>query len=65
MASVDVGHIGTYYQPGGGRMGKAGVDLFRWKMKGEEALKAEFCSPSPATALVADGWNIESKNGMC
>jgi hypothetical protein len=40
-------------------------NAFRWKMKGKPALKAELCSPGPATALAADGWKIESKNGMC
>jgi Chlorophyllase enzyme len=63
LADVDVGHIGTYYQMGGGRLGRAGVDFLRWKLKGEESLKPLFCSSE--STMVKDGWTIKSKNGMC
>ncbi|KAF2402647.1 hypothetical protein EJ06DRAFT_473443 [Trichodelitschia bisporula] len=61
--SIDVGHIGTYYQKGGGKIGRAAVAYFSWKQKGETKYKAEFCGTGGELTKV--GWKFEAKNGMC
>jgi hypothetical protein len=64
-ATVDVGHMGSYYQKSGGRMGKAASAFFKWQFKGDTASKALFCSPTTDSFLGKLGFQIESKNGMC
>ena len=63
-ATIEVGHIGTYYQKCGGKMGKAAVSFFKWQQKGDAASKAIFCDPSTSD-LTKLGFKIESKNSMC
>jgi len=63
-ATVDVGHIGTYYQKYGGKFGRAAVAFFKWQQKGDSASKALFCSPA-SSELTKVGFKIESRNGMC
>jgi hypothetical protein len=58
----DVGHLGTFFVHGGGRMAKATVDLMNWKLRGDASKKAQFCG---TPALNADGWSLASKNGFC
>ncbi|KAF1989990.1 hypothetical protein K402DRAFT_325423 [Aulographum hederae CBS 113979] len=65
LATTDIGHLGSYYQKYGGKMGKIAVDFFKWQLKGDQALKSEFCKPSAADSLGKDGWAIKSKNGIC
>jgi hypothetical protein len=64
-ASADIGHIGTYYQKYGGKMGKAAVAFFKWQQKGDLSQKPLFCSPSADSTLIKAGFKVESKNGMC
>ncbi|KAF2672351.1 hypothetical protein BT63DRAFT_477129, partial [Microthyrium microscopicum] len=45
-ADAEIGHIGTYYQKYGGKLGKIGIRFLEWKLKGDEKAKAEFCSPA-------------------
>lgn len=58
----DVGHLGTFFVRGGGRMAKAAVDLMDWKLRGDVSKKAQFCG---TPAMNADGWSLASKNGFC
>jgi len=63
-ATIDIGHIGSYYQRYGGSMGKAAVAFFKWQQKGDATQKATFCSPT-SSALVKIGFKIQTKNGLC
>jgi hypothetical protein len=64
-STANLGHIGTFYQKYGGRMGKAAVAFFTWQMKGNQTGKAEFCNPSPSSVLGGLGFNTVTKNRMC
>jgi hypothetical protein len=64
LAPVDIGHIGSYCQNGGGRMGKAVVPVFRWQLKGDQCQKTMFCNPKSAAQLTSIGFSIQSKNGF-
>ena len=55
-ASIEIGHIGTYYQKYGGKMGKGAVDFFSWQQKGDQSKKALFCNPSADSDLVKAGF---------
>jgi hypothetical protein len=72
----DVGHLGTFFVLGGGRMAKAAVDLMDWKLRGDASKRALFCpvgasgagnatAKAGSPALDADGWTLASKNGFC
>ena len=63
-ATIDIGHIGSYYQRYGGSMGKAAVAFFKWQQKGDATQKATFCSPA-SSQLVKIGFKIQTKNGLC
>jgi hypothetical protein len=56
--------MGSYYQKGAGKMGKAAVAFLKWQFKGDASQKALFCSKADST-LTKAGFKIESKNGMC
>jgi hypothetical protein len=45
---------------GGGKFGKAVTAYLKWQFQGDEASKKLFLDPS--SSLIADGWNITSKN---
>jgi len=64
-ASIDVGHIGTYYQKNGGKIGKAASAFFKWQLKGDVSQKEMFCNPKANTELTKVGWQIESKGNIC
>jgi hypothetical protein len=64
-ASIDVGHMGTYYQKYAGKMGKAAVTFLKWQFKDDKQSKALLCNPGADSELVKIGWKIESKNGIC
>jgi hypothetical protein len=63
--SAEIGHIGTYYQKYGGKMGKAAVAFFKWQQKGDASQKSFFCGAGADSPLVKVGFKIVSKNGMC
>jgi len=65
LADADTGHIGTYYQLGGGMTGKAAVAFMKWKMKGDQSQKALLCKPAADSMLLKAGWSIKMKEGMC
>lgn len=60
VASINTGHMGTYFKPDGGTYGKAAVAWFNWQFKNDTAGKAMFMNP--ASALTKDGWTIKSRN---
>jgi len=64
-ASIDIGHIGSYYQKNAGKMGKAATAFLRWKLKGDKSQRALFCNPSAESTLVKAGFKIETKGGIC
>jgi len=57
--------MGSYYQKGAGRMGKAAVAFLKWQFKGDASQKNLFCSPAESSLTKNLGFKIESKNGMC
>jgi hypothetical protein len=59
-ASLDTGHMGTFFDKQGGKFGKAAVAYFNWVMKGDQKAKAMFMDPQ--SDLKKDGWSIEHKN---
>jgi len=61
LASINSGHMGTYFQTDGGTYGKAAVAWFNWQFKNDAAGKALFLNPG-ASALTKDGWTIKSRN---
>jgi hypothetical protein len=60
MATVNTGHMGTYFQANGGTYGKAAVAWFNWQLKGDAAGKAMFLTPG--SSLTTEGWTITSRN---
>ncbi|KAF2672094.1 hypothetical protein BT63DRAFT_422598, partial [Microthyrium microscopicum] len=62
--TIDIGHIGTYYQKYGGKMGKAAVSFFKWQQMGDTQEKAKWCGTG-ATEFSKLGFTTVSKNGMC
>ena len=64
MLSIDTGHMGSYYQKGAGKMGKAATAFLKWQFKGEASQKAQFCNAAESS-LTKLGFKIESKNGIC
>jgi len=59
VASINTGHMGTYFQANGGTYGKAAVAWFNWQLKNDTSGMAMFKAGSP---LTRDGWTIKSRN---
>jgi hypothetical protein len=53
-------NIPSFSPIGGGKFGKAVTAYLKWQFKGDEASKKLFLDAD--SPLVADGWNITSKN---
>ena len=61
-ASLDTGHMGTFFAKNGGKSGKAAVNFLEWRFRGSEKGKAVlFDSKSPGS-LASDHWNVTFKN---
>jgi len=60
VASINTGHMGTYFQANGGTYGKAAVAWFNWQFNNDSASKALFMSPG--SVLTKDGWTIKHRN---
>jgi len=60
LATINTGHMGTYFQTNGGTYGKAAVAWFNWQFKNDTAGKALLLSPG--SALAKDGWTIKQRN---
>jgi hypothetical protein len=61
LASLDTGHVGTYFAKQGGKFGKAAVAYFDWQFKGDKAKRASF-TDLQNSELIKEHWNISSKN---
>lgn len=58
VGNLDVGHGGTYLEPGGGLFGTAAQHYFRWVLRGEQEASSYFLDG----VAEADGWTTESKD---
>jgi hypothetical protein len=56
-ASLEVGHMGTYFEEKGGKVGKGAAAFFKWQLQGDAAAKSLFFNSS--SALYKDGWKID------
>jgi hypothetical protein len=61
MASLDTGHVGTYFGKNGGKFAKAAVLYFDWQLKGDAASGAAF-TDLKNSVLIKELWNVTSKN---
>ncbi|KAF2403556.1 hypothetical protein EJ06DRAFT_471349 [Trichodelitschia bisporula] len=57
MSSLQVGHMGTYFEPHGGKFGVISVAFWKWQLQGDQASKALFFNKS--STLYKDGWSID------
>jgi hypothetical protein len=58
MANLDTGHMGAFMDKNGGKIGKAVVAYLKFFFKDDaEAKKLIF---DPQSALVKDGWKIQT-----
>jgi len=60
LATINSGHMGTYFQANGGTYGKIAVAWLNWQFKNDASAKALLLSPG--SALTKDGWTIQSRN---
>ncbi|KAF2663119.1 hypothetical protein BT63DRAFT_461637 [Microthyrium microscopicum] len=59
-ASIDTGHLGTYWSLNGGQFGKITVAYLKYMFYADQGAKKLFLEPN--SSLVADGWNISTRN---
>jgi hypothetical protein len=57
-ASLDMGHMGTWTLPHGGKAGAVVVAYLKWVLKGDETSRALFVGSN--ASLVQQGWNLTS-----
>ena len=60
MGNLDVGHFGTYDQPNGGEFGRVGAHYLKWRLKGDQASKAQFVGSN--CGLCTTDWDVMQKN---
>ena len=58
---INVGHGGTYNQPGGGWFGTVGVAWLDWRLKGDKQAAKMFAGPD-CTLCTDPVWHVEKKN---
>jgi hypothetical protein len=61
-ASLDTGHVGTYFAKNGGKFGKAAVAFFNWQFKDDSKAKAYCTQRSAAPSLASEHWNVTFRN---
>ena len=54
-------HIGTYGAPGGGSLGRIGIDWFKWQLKGDKQAGAMFRGRN-CTLCREPTWHVQKKN---
>ena len=54
-------HIGTYGAPGGGSLGRIGIDWFKWRLKGDEEAARMFRGRD-CTLCREPTWHVQKKN---
>lgn len=60
MGNLDVGHYGTFAEPNGGEFGRVGGHWLKWKLKGDQASRAQFVGPN--CGLCTTEWDVQQKN---
>lgn len=60
LGSLDVGHRGTFGEPGGGEYGRVGAAWLKWRLKGDEQAGGEFSGPD--CGLCSTDWEATRKN---
>lgn len=61
-ASLDSGHMGTFFTKQGGKYGKTSVALFEWFFRGDQKGKAMWADPASVGSMVSEKWNVTHKN---
>jgi hypothetical protein len=61
-ASLDTGHVGTYFGKNGGKFAKAAVAYFNWQFKDDAKSKAICTQRTAPASLVSEHWNVTFKN---
>ncbi|KAF2402193.1 hypothetical protein EJ06DRAFT_520252 [Trichodelitschia bisporula] len=62
-ASLDSGHLGTFFAKRGGKYGRATVQLFEWYFRGDAKARAAWTDPAAPGGLIAEHWqNVTHRN---
>jgi dienelactone hydrolase len=61
-ASLDTGHLGTYWAPNGGKSAKAAVAYLQWQFRDDPKSKAICLDSKAEGSLVSDNWKVVYKN---
>jgi hypothetical protein len=63
-ASLDSGHMGTFFGKHGGKYGTASVALFEWMFRNNATAKAMWTDPQSPGSLISQKWNVTMKGNM-
>ncbi|TID25077.1 hypothetical protein E2P81_ATG04181 [Venturia nashicola] len=61
-ASLDSGHMGTFFTKRAGKYGTASVGLFEWFFRGDQKGKAMWTDAGSEGSMVKEKWNVTHKN---
>jgi hypothetical protein len=61
-ASLNSGHMGTFFTKNGGKYGKVSVALLEWMFRNNQTGKAMWTEPASPGSMVSEGWNVTYKN---
>jgi hypothetical protein len=61
-ATLDTGHLGTYWAANGGKAGKAAVAYLQWQFRDDPKARAICLDPKSPGSLVSDNWAVTYKN---
>jgi hypothetical protein len=59
--TIEVGHGGTFYEPGGGRFGEMAINWLNWQLRGDAAAGKVFRGPD-CTLCKDPVWTVKKKN---
>lgn len=60
LASIDVGHGGTFREPNGGRVASVAVDWLAWQLRGDQTAGKRFTG-TPCGLCLEPGWTVRRK----
>ena len=60
LASIDVGHGGTFRQPNGGKAASVATDWLEWQLRGDRKAAARFTG-TPCGLCTEPGWTVKRK----
>jgi hypothetical protein len=60
IGNMNVGHMGTYWEPNGGRFAQVATAWLEWQLKGDEIAKREFVGKDCGLCKDPE-WTIDSK----